>query len=57
MDIYYFREVYYRVDPKVLVLSSIHAKYDGSVVAIGVGNVEFKVIYPPTSIDRTYWEF
>lgn len=57
MDTYYFRDSYYRIDPKVLVLSSIHAKYDGYVVAIGVGNVEFKVLYHPTSIDRTYWEF
>lgn len=57
MDIYYFRDACYRVDPKVLVISSLHAKFDGYVVAIGIENIEFKIIYSPTSISRTYWEF
>jgi len=57
MTNYYFRDACYKIDSKVWVISSLHSKFDGYVVAIGIENIEFKIIYTPTSISRTYWEF
>jgi len=57
MTNYYFRDACYKIDSKVWVISSLHSKFDGYVVAIGIENIEFKIIYTPTSISRIYWEF